>query len=110
MKSHERISEEGFLRLSPDEQMIVLIRLAEKEDADLDDFKLYQSAIISGTDKDVKFTALKRIHLFKRHADLLPMMNRLRQQESSKDLEPYFSIALSRLGVISLNEFQNIFK
>jgi hypothetical protein len=104
----ETISVEDFSKLSSDNRIIAIMKLGDRDEVNINHFKLFQFAILSDLDKDVKFAVLKRIHLFKGHSDLLPMMNKLREENNYKNLEPYFSMALSRLGLISLDDFKQI--
>ena len=69
-------------------------------------FYLMQYAVLNDPDMNVKFAALKRIHLFAAHSGLLPMMKKLRETNPGNAMEPYLSMALSRLGLISTEEFE----
>ena len=84
------------------------MKLGDREQVNMNHFQIFQFAILSDPDKNVKFAALKRIHLFKDHPGLMPMINKIRQENNDKNLEPYFSMALSRLGLISLSDFEKI--
>ncbi len=70
-------------------------------------FRLMQYAILYDPNLNVKFAALKRIHLFQDHPDLKTMMLKMKGSSMSVKLEPYFSMALTRLGLISLEEFNH---
>ena len=93
-----------FTSLDDDSRLMQIITLGDH--GDMKNFKLMQYAILSDPDNGVKCAALKRIHLFRSHPDLIPMMAKLKNDPSMEDLEPYFSMALSRLGLISLDEFE----
>lgn len=95
-----------FTRLSSDKRMLTLMNFGDTPQVDSSHFPLFQFAILSETDKNVKLAALKRIHAFKDHPDAMPMMAKLMKENKSNDLEPYFSMALSRLGLISLEDFE----
>lgn len=69
-------------------------------------FDLLRFAIESETDTGVRFAALKRIHLFKEHAELKPMLVSMQEKGSGENLEPYFLMALSRAGIISIEDFK----
>ncbi|MCZ4408542.1 hypothetical protein O3Q51_06970 [Cryomorphaceae bacterium 1068] len=69
-------------------------------------FKLLQFSILYDQDKNVNFAALKRIHHFKKHPDLTPMLTDMKKQEKWNQYEPYFSMALSRVGLITIEEFE----
>ena len=76
------------------------------ESGNLEHFKLMQYAILYDTDINVKFAALKRIHFFKTHPELEPMLKKLKDNYSGNKMEPYFSMAMNRLGLISQEEFE----
>jgi hypothetical protein len=99
---------EQFTSLDNDSRLMQIITLGDH--ADMKSFKLLQYAILSDPDDGVKCAALKRIHLFKGHPDLIPMMTKLKASGTTEDLEPYFSMALNRLGLISLQEFEEKIK
>jgi len=71
-----------------------------------DNFYLMQYAVLNDPDMNVKFAALKRIYLFTAHPGLLPMMKKLREANPGNTMEPYLSMALSRLGLITREEFE----
>lgn len=73
-------------------------------------FPFLQYAIVWDEDINVKFAALKRIHLFRDHPDTITLMTEMKNNHASEHMEPYFSMALSRLGIISLEEFENKIK
>lgn len=73
---------------------------------DLRVFKLIQFSILYDQDKNVKFAALKRVHNFKEHPDLIPMLTKMRGEEKWNHFEPYFSMALNRTGLITIEEFE----
>lgn len=73
-----------------------------------DYFPLLKYAILNDTDQNVKFAALKRIHLFKDNIEVVPMLTEIRKNGGGETLEPYFSMALSRLGIITMEEFNDI--
>lgn len=97
---------EDFINLSSDQRILTLMRLGDRQQVDISHFPFFQFAILSDPDKNVKFTALKRIHSFKDHPDTILMMTKLMAENSSNDLEPYFSMALSRLELISAEDFE----
>ena len=67
-------------------------------------FNLLRFSIQSDPDIDVRFAALKRIHLFTEHPELIPFLKSLSKYDKP-NLEPYLSMALRRVGVISQEEF-----
>jgi len=99
---------DDFSRLPVDNRIIAIMKLGNGPTVNLIHFDIFKFAILSDPSVNVKFAALKRIHFFQEHPDLIPMMNKLKEEEHYKSLEPYFSMALHRLGLISLQELERI--
>lgn len=95
---------EEFPQLNSDDRMGIIMLLGDSGKLEFLPFLKY--AIENDNDIDVKFAALKRIHLFINHPDTVPMMTELKNNNIGKELEPYFSMALSRLGIISFEDFE----
>jgi hypothetical protein len=96
---------EKFSKLSNTHRMGAVMKYG-----DIGDFKYYpllRYSIQQDPDIDVKFAALKRIHLFQGHPEVATMLNELNDRINTKALEPYYSMALSKLGIISIEEFKN---
>lgn len=74
-----------------------------------ENYKLIKYCILYDPDLNVKFAALKRIHLFKDHPDRIDFLKTLSNKMNTKNLEPYYSMALSKMGIISIEEFKAIF-
>ena len=62
---------EEFPKLTSDDRMEVIMILGDS--GKLEFFPFLKYAIQNDTDIDVKFAAMKRIHLFKNHPDTIPM-------------------------------------
>jgi hypothetical protein len=97
-----------FAKLPVDYRLTAIMKYGDTKPVDPDHFKYFEFAIVSDPDTHVKLAALKRIHLFKGHPDLLPMITAIRQTNQYGYLEPYFSMALHRLDLITLEEFERI--
>ncbi|QEC78042.1 hypothetical protein [Mucilaginibacter ginsenosidivorax] len=69
-------------------------------------FPLLKWVIFYDHDRNAKFAALKRIHLFKDNPDLITVLSELPNHVNTRELEPYYSMALSRVGIISLDDFK----
>ncbi len=95
---------EEFPKLNSDEKMGIVMILGDS--GKLEFFPYLKYAIEQETDIDVKFAALKRIHLFRNHPNTIPMITELMNNGLGEEFEPYFSMALSRLGIISIEEFE----
>ena len=95
-----------FKQLSPDNRVRALMVLGE--DAQLSNFPIFECAILSDKDNDVQMAALKRIHKFKTIADTERLLKNRMSEKSYTHLEPYFSMALLHVGIISEAEFNNI--
>lgn len=98
------LSIEEFARLSADQRIIKVMQYGNLGDAKY--YPLFKYCILNDPDRNVKFSALKRIHLFKDEPDCRDMLIGLENHIDTKSLEPYYSMALSRTGVISLQEFE----
>ncbi len=96
---------EAFPLLNDNDRMSVIMIVGDS--GNLDYFHFLKFAIVNDKDTGVRFAALKRIHLFKNHPETIPMILTLKNNGEGEKLEPYFSMALSRLGNISLEEFKN---
>lgn len=95
-----------FPTLSPLDRMNIIIAVGNTGKSDYFPFLKY--AILNDTDLNVKFAALKRIHLFKDNAEVLPMLTEIKNNGGGQKFEPYFSMALSKLGIITIKEFEDI--
>jgi hypothetical protein len=95
-----------FKQLSPDDRVRALMVLGE--DAHLSNYPIFEYAILSDKDNDVQMAVLKRIHKFKAIADTEGLLKHRMSEKSYAHLEPYFSMALLHVGVISEAEFNNI--
>lgn len=96
--------EEKFASLSSDERLGAIMSIGDTGQSKF--FGLLKFSIQSDPDIDVRFAALKRIHLFKENADLIPFLNSLSEDGKKSNLEPYLSMALSRVGIISQEELE----
>jgi hypothetical protein len=94
-----------FSKLSNANRMGKIMEYGDSKD--LKYYPLLKYSIIYDPDIHVKSAALKRIHFFQMHPDVIPMLNQLNSYIDTRSLEPYYSIALSRLGVISREELEN---
>lgn len=97
---------EEFPQLNASDRMGVIMAVGDTGKADY--FPLLKYAIQNDTDLNVKFAALKRIHLFKDNAEVVSMLTEIKNNGGGKNFEPYFSMALSRLGIITIKEFEEI--
>jgi hypothetical protein len=96
---------EEFPALDAGERMGIIMTLGDSGRPDFFPFLKY--AVQTDPDLHVKLAALKRIHLFKDHPDTAAVLSEMKGAESGENLEPYFSMALSSLGIISLKEFED---
>lgn len=97
--------QEKFASLNSDQRLGVIMALGDTGRSEY--FDLLKFSIQTDPDINVRFAALKRIHYFKEHPDLVPFLNSLSEYNEHSYLEPYLSMALSRVGIISQEEFQN---
>ena len=78
------------------------------DDAQLSNYPIFEYAILNDKDNDVQMAALKRIHKFKSTADTEGLLKNRMSEKTYTHLEPYFSMALLHVGIISEAEFNNI--
>ena len=97
---------EEFPQLNASDRMGVIINVGDTGKSDYFPFLKY--AILNDLDINVKFAALKRIHLFKDNTEVVPMLTEIKNSGDGQKFEPYFSMALSRLGIITMKEFEDV--
>ena len=73
-----------------------------------DYFPFLKYAILNDPDPNVKFAAFKRIHHFKDNEEVVPMLAEIKNNGSGQKYEPYFLMALSKLGIITIKEFEDL--
>lgn len=95
---------EEFASLSADNRIRKIMVLGDSGKSE--HFSILEYAILNDSDQNVRFAALKRIDLFKEHPGLIPMLNELKSNGMGEKLEPYYSMALSKLGLITLQEYE----
>jgi len=105
LSNNEGKAIEDFSKLNEDNRIMQIMILGDT--GDLKYFDLLRFSIESDPSINVKFAALKRIHWFKEHPDLKPLLIGMQENKFIEKLEPYFSMALSRVGIISIEDFQN---
>jgi len=93
-----------FKRLNEDDRLKKVMYYGDT--ADTKYYQLLKYCITKDESQSVQFAALKRIHLFKDHPDLVPMLKELGDTINISNLEPYYSMALSRVGLISIEDFK----
>ena len=96
--------EERFAFMSSNERLGAIISLGDT--GNLKYYGLLKYCILSDPDIDVKFAALKRINLFMEHPDTVPFLQSLEVSREKHSLEPYLSMALYRVGIITIEEFK----
>lgn len=96
--------EQKFQLLDSKERMKAIMSLGDTGQHKF--YDLLKFSIESDPDIHVRFAALKRIHLFKDHPDLMPFLKLLKEKDTVHRLEPYLSMALLHTGNISEDEFQ----
>ena len=94
----------SFAVLNTDQRLASVMATADSGDPQY--FELLQHAILQDPDMHVKFAALKRIHLFAAHPGLVPLLVSMQANKAGDTLEPYFSMALLRAGLISQADFE----
>lgn len=95
-----------FTKLSSQDRMDLIMVLGDTGKPEY--FPFLKHAILNDTNQHVTFAALKRIHLFKDNPEVVPMLTEIKNKGDGQDFEPYFSMALSRLGIITMEEFEEM--
>jgi len=95
---------EEFPKLSDSDRIRVIIFIGDSGKFEYFPFMKY--AILSDKEQGVKFAALKRIRNFKNHNETIALFTELKNNKWGENLEPYFSMALSGLGIITIEEFE----
>ena len=93
-----------FPTLIPEERMKVIMILGDSGNVEY--FPFIKYAIQEDPDINVKFAALKRIHRFKNVPETESILTGLKGSGEGQKLEPYFSMALSRVGLITIQELE----
>jgi hypothetical protein len=97
---------EEFRQLNDSDRMGLIMALGDTGKSEY--FPFIKYAVLNDSNLHVKLAAFKRIHLFKDNPEVVPMLTEIKNNGGGKDFEPYFSMALSRLEIITLKEFEEI--
>jgi hypothetical protein len=93
-----------FCRLNGEDRVRQIMRWGDTGDDSK--LKILQYAILNDSDLGVKMAALKRIHLFQDKETVQQFLATHKTKEIGQTCEPYYSMALSRTGLISKEEFE----
>lgn len=93
-----------FISLNNDERLKRIMLSGDPSNPD--HFALFQYAILHDPDMHVIFAALKRIHIFKGYPGFESLLRQLQENGDGDKMEPYFSMALSRVGLITMEELE----
>lgn len=94
-----------FANRTDKERMGDIMMLGDKGDPSF--FYLIYYATLFDYDKNVRFAALKRLHNFKNNPNFEILLKKLREPNAGEELEPYYSMMLSRIGKITVTEFKD---
>ena len=94
-----------FANRTDKERMVDIMMLGDKGDPNF--FYLIYYAALFDYDKNVRFAALKRLHNFKDSPNFEILIKKLGEPNVGEELEPYYSMMLSRIGKISETEFKD---
>lgn len=95
-----------FTKLSSQDRMGLIMTLGDTGKSEY--FPFIKYAILNDSNLHVKLAAFKRIHLFKDNPEVVSMLTEIKNNGDEKEFEPYFSMALSRLGIITMEEFEEM--
>ncbi|MGG9962682.1 hypothetical protein [Ferruginibacter sp. SUN106] len=99
------VSSKQFAALKPGQRMQAVMIVGDTGDVKF--YKFMQWCILRDPDPGVQFAALKRLHHFSGQADLVSFLQQLDTSANKSNLEPYLSMALHRLGVITNDELKS---
>ena len=91
-------------QLCDDDRMRKIIEWCDK--GDNSKLPTIQHAILYDSDIGVKSAAFKRIHLFSDKDNVRKFLKEKNTKEVGQKCEPYYSMALSRTGLITIEEFK----
>ena len=94
-----------FTNRTDNERMGDIMMLGDKGEPNY--FYLIYYATLFDDDKNVRFAALKRLHNFKDSPNFDLLIEKLGEPNVGEELEPYYSMMLSRIGKISESEFKD---
>jgi hypothetical protein len=97
-------SDTAWSIMSEDDKIRQVIVLGET--GDFQYYPVLKHAILHDSNLDVKMAAIKRIHLFASHHEVVKLMEELKDQIDTRGIEPYYSMALSKMKIITIEEFQ----
>lgn len=106
-KKSSQTSLEVFISKSPHERLKYILSINSYNN--LENFKILEYVIYYDNDFELISASLKRIGKFKRDDLLIPILNELKKKDHIKNHEPYFSMLLLNVGMITKEEFNNIF-
>lgn len=100
------IAVDEFSNHNEDTRMRIIMACGDTGDKKY--FPILEYSIQHDRDQGVRFAALKRIQLFKENRDeAISILSEMQKKGEGKKYEPYFSMALSSLGIITLKEFED---
>jgi hypothetical protein len=102
--NRDKVEIERLYQLDGDNRLRNIIEWGDK--ADNSKLRTIQYAILNDPDIGVKMAGLKRIHLFTDKECVRQFLTNDNTKEVGQKCEPYFSMALSRTGIISIEEFK----
>jgi hypothetical protein len=103
-KEKDDVDIRQFSKLTGDNRLRQIMLWGDKVDDSK--LKVFQYAILNDSDSGVKMAALKRIHLFQDKENVRQFLIDEKTKNVGQACEPYYSMALSRTGIISIEEFE----
>lgn len=103
-KKKDEVGIEEFSKFSGDDRLRLIMKWGDQPDDSK--LEIFQYAIVNDSDTGVKMAALKRIHLFHDKENVQQFLIDEKTKNAGQACEPYYSMALSRTGIISVEEFQ----
>ncbi|ARV13350.1 hypothetical protein BTO09_13815 [Gilvibacter sp. SZ-19] len=94
-----------FVSRTDKERLGDIIQLGDQGEQNY--FYLIYYATLFDNDRNVRFAALKRLHNFKDNPNFEILIKKLEEPNVGEKLQPYYSMMLSRIGKISVTDFES---
>jgi len=98
---------EVFISKNSSEKLKYIISISNYSSQE--NFKILEYAICNDNNPEIITASLKRIGKFKKNELLIPLLKDLKKKDYIKNHEPYFSMLLLNIGIITEEEFNKTF-
>lgn len=98
------VSKKQYLLFESKRRMQAVIIIGDS--AQVQFYEFMKWCVLQDPDLNVRLAALKRLPNYVAQSDLALFLTELDSSKKSIELEPYYSMALLRIGIINENEFK----